>query len=206
MSGDLGDLRHMLDAHLTQSGARWLDLAAERVAADAGAIRRLFPAVGRQCGRGPLTDGPHGWTVDDAARALLLTRLPLTGPALAKEVDELYRYGDAAEKRGVLRALPLLDLGDEALPLVHDALRTNDTRLIGAALGPYGAAHLDAHAYRHGVLKCVFTGVPLAEVAGLRERRDAELARMFTAFARERVAAGRSVPADVWLVTYPEEH
>lgn len=204
-----GDLRKMLGAHLTESGAQWLDAAAERVAVDAGAIRLLFPAVGRHCGRAlldPTADGAHGWTVDDAARVLLLTRLPLTGSALAKEVEDLYRYGDAAEKRGVLRALHLLDLGDEALPLVHDALRTNDTRLISAALGPYSAAHLDAHAYRHGVLKCVFTGVPLAEVAGLRERRDAELARMFTAFARERVAAGRPVPADVWLVTDPEEH
>jgi hypothetical protein len=204
-----GDLRTVLGVHLTESGARWLDAAAQRVATDACAIRPLFPAVGRHCGRTPLdpsAGGPHGWTVDDAARVLLLTRLPLTGPALAKEVDDLYRYGDAAEKRGVLRALHHLDLGDEALPLVHDALRTNDTRLIGAALGPYGAARLDAHAYRHGVLKCVFTGVPLAEVSGLRERRDAELARMFRAFARERVAAGRPVPADVWLVTDPEEH
>jgi hypothetical protein len=203
----VNDLRTALDAHLTESGAQWLDAAAERIAADAAAIRPLFPAVGRHCGRAPLdpaADG-HGWTVDDAARALLLTRLPLTGPALAQEVADLYRYGDAAEKRGVLRGLHLLDLGDEALPLVHDALRTNDTRLVAAALGPYGAAHLDAHAYRHGVLKCVFTGVPLAAVAGLRERRDAELARMFTAFARERVAAGRPVPADVWLVTDPEE-
>lgn len=203
----MNDLRRVLEAQLTESGAQWLDAAAERIAADAGAIRPLFPAVGRHCGRAPLdpaADG-HGWTVDDAARALLLTRLPLTGPALAQEVGDLYRYGDAAEKRGVLRGLHLLDLGEEALPLVHDALRTNDTRLIAAALGPYGAAHLDPHAYRHGVLKCVFTGVPLAAVSGLRERRDAELARMFTAFARERVAAGRTVPADVWLVTDPEE-
>lgn len=203
----MNDLRRVLEAQLTESGAQWLDAAAERIAADAGAIRPLFPAVGRHCGRAPLdpaADG-HGWTVDDAARALLLTRLPLTGPALAQEVGDLYRYGDAAEKRGVLRGLHLLDLGEEALPLVHDALRTNDTRLIAAALGPYGAAHLDPHAYRHGVLKCVFTGVPLAAVSGLRERRDAELARMFTAFARERVAAGRPVPADVWLVTDPEE-
>lgn len=201
------NLRQTLSAHLTDGGARWLDAAAERVAADAGAIRPLFPAAGRHCGRAPLdpSAGEHGWTVDDAARVLLLTRLPLTGPALAKEVEDLYRYGDAAEKRGVLRGLHLLDLGDQALPLVHDALRTNDTRLVAAALGPYGAAHLDPHAYRHGVLKCVFTGVPLAEVSGLRERRDAELARMFTAFARERVAAGRPVPADVWLVTDPEE-
>jgi hypothetical protein len=202
-----GDLRAVLSAHLTGPGARWLDAAAGQVAADAGAIRGLFPSAGRHCGRAFLDPAraPYGWTVDDAARVLLLTRLPLSGPALTGEVGDLYRYGDAAEKRGVLRGLALLDVGDTALPLVRDALRTNDTRLVAAALGPYGATHLDAHAYRHGLLKCVFTGVPLAVVSGLPERRDAELARMFAAFARERVAAGRPVPADVWLVTDPEE-
>jgi hypothetical protein len=201
------EIRELLAGHgrLTSDAARWLDGAMERVAAAAEAIRSLFPAVGRRCGRAPL-DTPAGWTVDDAVRVLLLTGLPLSGRELAEEVADLYWYGDAAEKRGVLRGLPLLDLGDAALPLLHDALRTNDTRLVAAALGPYGAARLDAAAYRQAVLKCVFMGVPLAEIAGLPERRDAELARMFADFARERIAAGRPVPDDVWLVTrHPED-
>lgn len=211
-------LRTVLADRLTPDGERWLIEATGRVAAEVTAVRTLFPAVGRRCGRGPLappTTAPdaapehRGWTVDDAARALLLAALPLRGDALCDEVAALYRYGDAAEKRGVLRALHLLDrdgdLGDRALPLVRDALRTNDTRLVAAALGPYGAGHLDAPAYRHGVLKCVFVGVPLAEVDGLDRRSDAELARMLVDFAHERVAAGRDVPADVWPVVdrYP---
>ncbi len=77
---------------------------------------------------------------------------------------------------------------------------------MAAALGPYGAAHLDPPAYRQAVLKCVFTGVPLAGVAGLAERGDGELARMFADFADERVAAGRAVPPDVWLVIDREEN
>lgn len=200
------EIRKVLSAHLTTDAARWLDTAMDHVAAAADTIRQLFPAAGRHCGRAPINDGaPPGWTIDDAARALLMTRLPFTGQALADQVTDLYWHGDAAEKRGVLRGLDLLDVGDAVLPVVHDALRTNDTRLVAAALGPYGATHLDASAYRHAVLKCVFTGVPLANIAGLPERRDAELARMFADFARERVAAGRPVPADVWLVTDPEE-
>ncbi|MGH3392151.1 MAG: EboA domain-containing protein [Actinomadura sp.] len=217
-------IQEVLSARLTTDAARWLNTAMDRVGGAAEALRPLFPAVGRHCGRAlldttdpdttdPDTTDPdatdpgtalHGWTVDDAARALLLTRLPLTGRRLADEVADLYRYGDAAEKRGVLRGLALLDVGDAALPVVHDALRTNDTRLVAAALGPYGAARLAAPAYRQAVLKCVFMGVPLADIAGLPERRDAELARMLGDFARERVAAGRPVPADVWLVTDPE--
>ncbi|MFJ4180613.1 EboA domain-containing protein, partial [Streptomyces sp. NPDC089733] len=113
-----------------------------------------------------------------------------------------YEQGTAAERRAVLLTLHRLDLGPTALPLVEDALRTNDTRLITAAVGPYAATHLDPHHWRHAVLKCLFTEVPVAAVDGLarRARGDAELARMLGDFAAERIAAGRSVPADLTRV------
>ncbi|WP_435858899.1 EboA domain-containing protein [Streptomyces pathocidini] len=131
----------------------------------------------------------------DAARILLLH----AAGADAATVERLYAHGSGAERRAVLFALPCLELGAEAVPLVEDALRANDTRLIAAAVGPYAARHLDAHAWRHAVLKCLFTGVPTAAVAGLedRARGDTELARMLTDFAAERTAAGRPVPADL---------
>ncbi|MGW4000725.1 EboA domain-containing protein [Streptomyces nigra] len=92
--------------------------------------------------------------------------------------------------------------GPEGLPLVEDALRTNDTRLLTAAVGPYAARHLDAHQWRHAVLKCLFTGVPVDAVADLDHRAegDTELARMLTDYAAERTAAGRTVPADLHRV------
>jgi hypothetical protein len=62
-------------------------------------------------------------------------------------------------------------------------------------MGPY-SRHLDDAMWRQAVLKCVFTGVPLAAVADLGERADAELARMLAALAEERTAAGRSMPSD----------
>lgn len=170
---------------------QWLDAALRRVATEPTAIGRFFAAAARRCGRLPLPD-PPGWTADEAARALLLTALP-HGHAAAAET--LYRQGDAAEKRAVLRALPLLPIGAECVPLLHDATRTNDTRLVAAALGPY-ARHLEQATWRQAVLKCVFTGVPLAVVDGLPERAGGELARMLAAFAAERHAAGRDMPAD----------
>jgi hypothetical protein len=179
---------------LEPAGAVWLADARAQIAADPAALARLFPAVGRKCGRGQLwTDDPEliGWTVDDAVRTLLLV-----GASVA-DVTAVYNYGDAAERRGVLRALPLLDLGDAAVPLVLDALRTNDTRLIAAAMGPYAAEHLPSDAWRQAVLKCVFLGIPLAWVADLDRRKDEELVRMMRAFAEERLAAGRGVPPDV---------
>lgn len=179
-----------LRAALPEPASDWLLEASARVAADASALRTLFPGVGRRCGRGPL--GIPEWTVDDAVRVLLLVA--------ASDVDELpglYRYGDAAEKRAVLRGLSFVDGSVFGLELVADALRTNDTRLVTAAMGDYAAEHLDDSAYRHGVLKCVFMGIPLAAVAGLDRRTDDELVRMMRSFAAERAAAGRAVPADL---------
>ncbi|MEV6518528.1 EboA domain-containing protein [Micromonospora chalcea] len=170
---------------------QWLDAALRRVATEPAAIERFFATAARRCGRGPLPDLP-GWTADEAARALLLTALP-GGHAAAAE--KLYRQGDGAEKRAVLGALPLLPIGAECVPLLHDAIRTNDTRLVAAALGPY-ARHLEQPAWRQAVLKCVFTGVPLAVVDGLADRADGELVRMLAAFAAERHAAGRTMPDD----------
>ncbi|MER7267981.1 EboA domain-containing protein [Micromonospora carbonacea] len=169
----------------------WLDAAVERVAAEPATVARFVAAAARRCGRGPLPDAP-GWTADEAARVLLLAALPADHAGHAADV---YRHGDAAEKRAVLRALPLLPIGAECEPLLHDAIRTNDTRLIAAALGPY-SRHLDADAWRQAVLKCVFTGVPLAVVHDLDARADAGLAAMLGGFAVERRAAGREVPAD----------
>jgi len=169
----------------------WLDTALRRVTTEPTAITRLFPAAGRRCGRAALPDVP-GWTADDAARVLLLTSLPGEHATYA---ERLYQHGDAAERRAVLRALPLLPIGADGVPLLHDAIRTNDTRLVAAALGPY-ARHLDQAAWRQAVLKCVFSGVPLANVADLDTRADGELTAMLAALAAERHAAGRELPAD----------
>ncbi|MFF8616105.1 EboA domain-containing protein [Streptomyces sp. NPDC015350] len=188
--------REELDARLGGAARAWLDEAlaeAEHSAAHDGTHRPDHPyavppwelryaEAGRRCGP------EHA----DSVRALLLVEARAALPA----VTRLYEQGTAAERRAVLLALHRLDLGPTALPLVEDALRTNDTRLIAAAVGPYGATHLDPHNWRHAVLKCLFTGVPVDAVDGLarRSRGDAELARMLGDFAAERNAAGRGVP------------
>ncbi|MFJ4770101.1 EboA domain-containing protein [Streptomyces uncialis] len=160
---------------------------AGRLVAARGAARweALFAQAGRRCGHA------HA----DAVRVLLLR----AAHAGLVTLTRLYDQGTAAERRAVLLALPALVPGPAALPLVRDALRTNDTRLVAAAVGPYAAVHLDAHEWRHAVLKCLFTGVPVTAVAALAERArgDTELARMLDDQARERTAAGRPVPDDL---------
>ncbi|MFE9906836.1 EboA domain-containing protein [Streptomyces clavifer] len=189
--------RKELDDRLRGAARAWLDEALAEAAHAAGhpdsdtgspPWELRFASAGRQCGL------EHA----DSVRALLLLEARAGLPA----VTRLYEQGTAAERRAVLLTLDRLDLGATALPLVEDALRTNDTRLVSAAVGPYAAAHLDAHGWRHAVLKCLFTEVPVEAVAdlGRRARGDVELARMLGDFAAERTAAGREVPADLRTV------
>lgn len=196
----IADLRVTVRDQLDGDATAWLD----RALTEAAATPRWeadFAAAARHCRRS------HHGELADATRVLLLHAARPDVPTLTR----LYTRGTAAERRAVLLALAHLeDLGPDAIPLVEDALRTNDTRLVAAAVGPYAARHLGAHGWRQAVLKCLFTGVPLDAIAEWpgRARGDAELARMLTDYARERTAAGRDVPADLQRVlahTTPEE-
>jgi hypothetical protein len=65
---------------------------------------------------------------------------------------------------------------------------------------PFPSAYMEALAFNQMVMKVIFNGLPLARILGLGERADAELRRMARAFARERRAAGRTVPRDLALI------
>ncbi|MEV5608628.1 EboA domain-containing protein [Streptomyces sp. NPDC052225] len=198
-------LRAHLDTALSGAARAWLDQALAEAASPAGTGDEKNPPVweSRFAEAGRRTGQDHA----DATRVLLLHAARADTATLTR----LYAQGTAAERRAVLHALPHLVPGPDALPLVDDALRTNDTRLVAAALGPYAASHLPDHSWRHAVLKCLFTGVPVDTVAGLRQRShgDSELARMLGDFAEERTAAGRPVPEDlhrVLALTAPAPH
>ncbi|SDJ51772.1 EboA domain-containing protein [Streptomyces indicus] len=192
----IATLRAGLESALDEGARSWLDQALSEAAAPQGEAAQgalpvwelRFAQAGRRCGT------RHA----DDARLLLLHAARADAAALTR----LYEQGTAAERRAVLHALAHLVPGPEAVGLVQDALRTNDTSLVAAAVGPYGAEHLDAHDWRHAVLKCLFTGVSVDAVAALadRARGDAELARMLGDYARERTAAGRPVPGDLHRV------
>ncbi|KOV66620.1 sugar phosphate isomerase [Streptomyces sp. AS58] len=187
-------LRDEVAAQLAGPARDWLDRALTEAREHPGAHGPVsawelrLAEAGRRCG------DEHA----DAARVLILHAAQADLDALTR----VYRQGTAAERRAVLHALPHLVPGPDAVPLIEDALRTNDTRLLAAAVGPYAARHLDPHNWRHAVLKCLFTGVSVDAVADLgeRARADGELARMLGDYAAERSAAGRPVPEDLYRV------
>ncbi|MGY0231859.1 EboA domain-containing protein [Longispora urticae] len=172
----------------------WLVGALIRVTVEPATVVGYYSVARRRCGQVALPAAP-GWTADVAARVLLLSVLPLCGTRLTEVVEQLYQFGDPTEKLAVLRALPMLDLGPSAVPVLHDAVRSSDPRLLAAAMGPY-SAHLDDGAWRGAVLTCVRTGVPLAVVHDLERRADAGLAELLAAHAAECLAAGHQLSPD----------
>ncbi|MFJ3234040.1 EboA domain-containing protein [Streptomyces sp. NPDC086787] len=190
----VGELRDRLRASLPEAASAWLDRALDEAVAGPVAPGRVpawevrLAEASRRCG------SAHG----DAVRVLIL----VTARADTAVLTRVYRQGTVDERRAVLHALAHLVPGPEAVTLVEDALRSNDSRLLTAAVGPYSARHLAPHLWRHALLKCLFTGVPVDSIADLPRRAhgDGELARMLHDYAAERGAAGRPVPEGLYRV------
>lgn len=200
---------------MTNPNADWLEVVAAEIADDPSRIVRHFPAVGRKVGREPLhEDDPQALrgSIDDVARARLVEALidNVDATTAAGVLVDLYRHGDDAERRGVLRGLAAVDadsavrtadeettLAKAGIDLVNDALRTNDPRLVAAAMGDFAARHLPAVDWRGGVLKCLFMQIPLRAVSAIEERRDDDLKVQAQNLADERRAAGRVLSPDL---------
>jgi hypothetical protein len=194
------------------AGLEWLRSAADRIAGgDLAPAGPAFVSAGRHLGRAPLAAGEplpgssdpvatEGWTVDDAARVVLL--LAAGDPGL---IDTLYREGDSREKRAVLRALPLLDGGERFIELALDAGRTNESDLFAALAcdNPYPARHYGEREWNKLVMKAAFVGAPLARIVGLARRNNRELCRMALDYIDQQESAARAVPPDLDLLIAP---
>ncbi|XXT21397.1 EboA domain-containing protein [Sorangium sp. So ce429] len=153
-----------------------------------------------------------GWRLDELGRATMvaLVSRSLPAPELDLLLGDCYQRGDSRERQALLRALPFVTGAERFVPLAVDACRTNELPIFEAIAceNPYPAAHFPDLNYNQMVLKAMFMGVAIARIVGLEQRRSSELARMAEDFASERRAAGRSVPADIGLLslTHENEH
>ncbi|MBI4512180.1 MAG: EboA domain-containing protein [Deltaproteobacteria bacterium] len=122
---------------------------------------------------------------------------PTSAPsAEASLAQGAFLQGDNKERCAVLRALPLMPTPKAHVPLAAEAMRTHVTDVFEALAceNPFAASHLAEAQFNQLVMKAVFLGIPVARILGLGGRKNPELARMAGDHAREREAAGRSVP------------
>jgi hypothetical protein len=144
---------------------------------------------------------PGHWTVDQAARTLLLLALPVPDPdGFVRTLDKLFNDGDLGELVALYQALPLLPEPEAHRARAAEGVRSNMQAVFEAIAlrNPYPAEQLEDSAFNQLVLKCLFLGSPLHLVHGVDRRANATLARMLCDYAHERWSAGRAVSPELW--------
>jgi len=209
-----------LDLVLARAPAAARDwLSARLTALNEQSFGVLYAGAGRRLGAAPLEPSaeeaarltaagltvPRGWPLSAVGRAALLALAfaPLEREARVRLAQGVFRTGDNEERAALLKALHLLPEAESFVALAIDACRTHVQSVFEAIAceNPYPMRHFPEHNFNQMVLKSFFTGVAVQRIEGLAARRTPELVRMAEAYASERRAAGRPVPADLGLVT-----
>ena len=215
-------LQQWLDQRLDRAAGTWLrDCCASL--AGGGTDRELFRAVSlvaRKVGKAPLAlDAaalavaeasrpgwdPSRWSVDQAARVLLLLAAAGDGDAFVRRLDQLCATADVDELVAFYRGLPLYPDPSRLRLRASEGVRSNMSVVFEAVAhhNPYPAEQLPEDAWNQMVLKALFVGSALDPIVGLDRRANATLARMLGDYAHERWSAGRPVSPELWRCIGP---
>ena len=144
---------------------------------------------------------PANWTIDQAARTLLVLSLPSNDAnKYLQTLSQVFAAADVRELVALYQALPLLPYPEKLCDRAAEGIRSNMTAVFNAVAleNPYPAEYLDNLAWNQMVLKALFVGSPLHSIQRLDERANPELARMLVDYAHERWAARRDVSPELW--------
>jgi hypothetical protein len=148
---------------------------------------------------------PRGWSVDQAARVLILLTAGTGDAGFPERFAKLCRTADVAEAIALYRGLPLYDQQEALEDIAAEGLRGN-IRFVFEAVAhnnPFPRERFDEHRWNQMVLKALFIDSTLAPMQGLDARANAELATILSDYAHERWAAGRPVTPELWRCLGP---
>ncbi len=142
------------------------------------------------------------WRSHEAARVLLLFAAISTQVQPKKElVANSFAQGDEFEKEAILKGLSLLDPTGDLVYLAEDSCRTNIITLFTAMSqkNPYPEQYFSEGIFNQMILKSLFLDINIESIIGLSKRVNYSMSRMCFDYVRERITAGRRVPASIWL-------
>lgn len=224
----LSKLSDWLARQVSPEGLTWLEQQRKQIVLD-GVARKLFTsfsAVPRYTGKAKLEltakelqsvnnlklgFNPANWTLDRVGRAILILSFPHQNPdRYVQTIDRIFAAADVEEAIALYQSLPLLPYPEKFKLRAAEGIRTNMTSVFNAVAlhNPYPAEYLDDLAWNQMVLKALFVGTPLSPIYGLQRRNNPQLGRMLLDYARERLAAKRSVSPELWelaAVFQPDE-
>lgn len=189
-SGDEGTIDHKLFFYLFAISARWfskspveIDSASDWKNAD------RFNVI-------------QSWQWPSFARLylLLLFASKNTPESFIKLYDALFNASDVQESITLIQSLAFLPHSESLVHKAREAARSNITSLFCAVAhnSDYAFKTFDETGWNQLILKAAFLAVPIVSIHGLRERNNEHLVTMLCDYARERQAASRVVPWDLW--------
>ncbi|NBD17555.1 MAG: EboA family metabolite traffic protein [Cyanobacteria bacterium] len=144
---------------------------------------------------------PKNWSVDQAARTLLLLSFSSeNADRYEKAIEKLFSAADVAEQVALYQSLPLLPYPTRFKARAIEGLRSNMTVVFNAIAlnNPYPADYFEEDPWNQMVLKALFIDSQLSQMQGLETRANPKLAQMLSDYAHERWAAGRQVNPQLW--------
>lgn len=212
-----------LPRQLKTETTAWLRDTCASVAAGGGtrALFIAFSTAGRRAGREDLRLSaadlasasaarsgwdPSRWSLDQAVRTRLVLALPSQDAgAWLTTLDQLFAAAGLEELVALYQALPLLPHQELLAPRIAEGVRSNMKPVFNAVAldNPITSERLDQDAWNQTVLKALFVASPVARMVGAERRANTVLAQMLIDYARERIAAKRPVPVDLWDAARP---
>ena len=205
-----------LNRQLADDAAAWLRETLQRSELDGAGTRALFIAfslTGRRCGRVDLLVNdsdkkaadaarplwnPSGWSLDQVVRTRLVLAIPATEPRVWLTImDQLFAAAGLEELVALYQALPLLPHQALLAPRIAEGLRSNMTAVCNAVAlnNPIASEQLTIDAW--------IVNSPVKRIVGAERRANGVLAQMLIDYARERYAAKRPIPVDLWDAARP---
>ena len=220
-----GEITSLLSSWLAKKGAvesyQWLENKIDEIS-QTGAEKTLFlaySAASRYYGREKLSLSaeeflvlpivawnPENWTLGQIARSLLLLSFPaVDSDRYVATLEQIITAADVEEAIAFYQTLPLLPHPEKFQLRAAEGIRTNMTSVFKAIAhdNSYPANYLDDLAWNQMVLKALFVGISLQPIYGLSQRNNPQLAQMLIDYAHERLAAKRTVSAELWDLVMP---
>ena len=215
-------LRSWLQRQLSEADYGWLMEQLEKLRQDPG-DRSLHIALGmapRRLGKADLELSaddlaaaeaarpgwdPRGWSLDEAARILILLETGGANTSFAERFTQLCRTSDVGEAIALYRGLPLYPDPESLEAQAAEGVRSNMRAVFEAVAhgNPYPREVFDEDRWNQMVLKALFVDSTLAPIQGLDERANPKLAAILIDYAHERWAAGRKVSPELWRCVGP---
>lgn len=149
---------------------------------------------------------PIDWTLDQVGRTLLILSFPHKDKdKYVATLNKIFAAADVREAIALYQSLPLLPYPEKFQLRAAEGVRTNMTSVFNAVAlnNPYPAQYLNDLAWNQMILKALFIGTPLHPIYGLKSRNNQQLSQMLIDYARERLAANRTVNPELWELVAP---